>query len=347
MNDSQQITTALNGLVDIQKHLIGLPWQSESIGDRILGSQNYADFKNGKTEIFKFALTPYETKTAIVSTSSLNDPLVASYTPTIDPGTRRNIFIRDLLTTFPTENGAIEMPVKTSATVAAIQQSGSPVQLENVTMTEAAYTFSTSFEAVKTIGHFIPASSQIFEDAGTLDGLINTELLHGLAQAEQNQILNGTGEAHELSGLIPGATAYTVQSPNLTNEADVLRDAMKQISLADFRATEIILNPADWHTIETGKTATGDDSYAGGDPRIMAGPSLWGIPVLETNAVASGTFLIGDFRRAAILFDRQQPEILISRHDDDNFQKNMVTVSATQRLALVVTNPTALVTGSL
>ena len=56
---------------------------------------------------------------------------------------------------------------------------------------------------------------------------------------------------------------------------------------------------------------------------------------------------VGDFHRAAILFSRQEAVIEIARHDANNFTKNMLTVKATERLALVVTNPLALVKGSL
>lgn len=338
---TEQINQALSGLVDIQRHLFGMKSGRKTIARRLIDSPELKAFRAG-ADICTLSLTPAEFKTAILSTGTANDPLVGSFMPAIDPGTRQPLKIRDLLQSFPTANGAIEMPVKTAATNGAGSQNR-----EGTDLGESAYTFSTSFTPVQTLGHFVPASKQIFEDAGTLDGLINGELLHGLGDVEQDQLLNGTGTNSELTGLIPNATAYSGQSPVMTNESDIIRDAIKQVELAGFVPSAIILNPLDWYQIDTTKTATGTKEYANTNPRTVTGNSLWGLPVVVTNAIAAGTFLVGDFNRAAILFDREQPTIEVSRHHGNNFEKNMVTIKANNRLALVVTNPTALVTGSL
>jgi HK97 family phage major capsid protein len=67
----------------------------------------------------------------------------------------------------------------------------------------------------------------------------------------------------------------------------------------------------------------------------------------ETNTIASGTFLVADFQRAGALFVRQGATVQIARSDDTNFQENMLTIKATERLAWVTTNALAMVTGSL
>lgn len=342
MNTEQKITECLTGLTDIQRFLVGAH-KRESIAERMLKSAGYHHYKNGSGEGFKFALRPGEVKTAITSTLTVNDPLIESYTPTIDAGTRRAITIRNLLPEFPTLNGAIELPRKTAATL------GSPaVQVtDNSAFGESAFTFSTSYEAVKSIGHHVPVSRQLFEDAGSLDAFIQQELLHGLAQIIDDQLLNGDSSASALSGLITGATAYTVQSPNLTNEADILRDAIKQIENSDFQPNAIILNPSDWYDIDVKKAGASDDTYNAGEPRLVGGNTLWGLQVVSTPTIASGTFLVGDFNRAGILFNRQQAEIEVSRYHDQNFEKNMLQIMASERLALVITNADAMRTGSL
>jgi len=342
MNTEAKLTEAMSGLVDIQSHLAGMSKKSDSIAQRLLKSADFEAFKSGRADLLTLDITPRELKTAITSTQTINDPLAGSFTPTIDAGTRRKLVIRDLLPTFPTINGAIEMPVKSGATNNAASQNG-----DNTALAESAYTFETSFIAVETLGHFIPVSSQIFEDAGSLDALINTELLHGLGLVEQDQLLNGVGTGHELHGLVTNATAYSLQSPQLTSEADIIRDAMKQIELADFEPSAIILNPSDWYDLDTAKASTSDAAYTSGAPRLMTTKTLWGLPVVTSNNIAAGSFLVGDFNRAAILFDREKPQVQIARHDGTNFQTGMLTIKATERVALVVTNPLALVTGSL
>ncbi|MBK7730629.1 MAG: phage major capsid protein [Gammaproteobacteria bacterium] len=48
-----------------------------------------------------------------------------------------------------------------------------------------------------------------------------------------------------------------------------------------------------------------------------------------------------------MLFERETAGVQIARHDGSNFQKGLVTIRATERIALVITNSTAMVTGSL
>lgn len=327
----KQIAEAFSGIVDIQKYLVGMGRPGESLGERICKSDEVKQaLDSGNTAVVK--LTPAELKTAVTSTGTQNDPLVMPYRAAIDPGTRRRVRVRDLLPVFGTTNGAVEYPVKTSATNNAGVQNR-----ENTAFGESAYSFTLTFEPCETIGHHVPVSKQVMEDSGTFDAFIRQELLSGLQTEVEDQLLNGSGTNSQLNGLLTGATAYTLRSPNLTTEASIIRDAMRQVQAADFNPNAIILNPSDWYDIEV----------AVGDSRLVGGPRLWGLPVVPCNSIASGTFLVGDFERGAILFDRQQPTVEISRYHSSNFEKGMLELLATERLSLVVANAGALVTGSL
>jgi HK97 family phage major capsid protein len=346
MNIEKELVTAMGGIVGIQQYLVGLP-NRETVGERLLKGADLSKVIAGN-EMITLKLLPHEVKTAITSTGAINDPLGRSGTPTLDYGARRGLFLQDLLPHFTTENAAIEMPVSSSKTNNAGGQVGnSPEVRENVAMGESAYSFTNSYEAVETYGHYLPVSKQIFEDSGTLSGFINTEMLHGLGMSVEDGLLNGTGTTGILNGLLNNATAWNNESPNLTNEVDIIRSAIKQVRLANFRPNGIVLNEQDWYDVETRKRGSGDDAYVAGDPRLGGEPNLWGLPVHVSNAITSGTFLVADFNRCAIVFDREMPKIEISRHEGTNFSTGMLTVAATQRLALVNTNPLAMVTGSL
>jgi HK97 family phage major capsid protein len=53
-------------------------------------------------------------------------------------------------------------------------------------------------------------------------------------------------------------------------------------------------------------------------------------------------FPIGDFRRAATLYDRQEATVALSTEDGDNFVRDLVTIRAESRLGLAVKNGAAL-----
>lgn len=343
----EKLITALGGIVSIQQYLVGLP-ERETIADRIMKSEQLAGFKNQTSDMIRIAVSDREIKTAIVSTGRANDPLGEAFKPQAGTGARRRVWLRDLMPQATTENAAIEMPVLTSSTNAAAPQvAGSPQYRDNVSLAESAYAWTDSFVPVETLGHTIPASIPVLEDSGTLGATLSGELLNGLQLKVEDQLLNGAATYGQLHGLIQGATAYSHPSPSLTKATDILARAIELVQLADHSPNAILLHPTTWRRIATSKATATDFTHTLGDPGLVGSPSVWGVPVLITNSIASGSFLVADLTAACVLFSRQQAAVEISRMDDMNFQKNMLTLRAVERLALVVVNSTALITGSI
>ena len=150
-----------------------------------------------------------------------------------------------------------------------------------------------------------------------------------------------------MSGLLTNATSYTVQSPQLTNEIDIIRDAITQAQVAEYSPNFLVLNPADWDSIQRRKVGSSDDRYVYGDPNMswLATP-LWGLTPVVTNSQTAGTFLLGDSMGAAV-FDREQSSVQISYEHSDNFTKNMATILAEMRGCVAVYRTEAFITGSL
>ena len=170
--------------------------------------------------------------------------------------------------------------------------------------------------------------------------------LDGVGEYDSRRPLTPTGT--NLLGLMPQATAYAAPA-GLTEPANVtridrLRLALLQAVLALYPATGIVLNPLDWAQIEMTKDNQGRYIFA--NPTGIAGPQLWGKPVVESLAMAGNQFLLGAFRMAAQIFDREDINVQMSTEDRDNFVKNMVTILAEGRLALAVYRPAALIAGN-
>ena len=110
-------------------------------------------------------------------------------------------------------------------------------------------------------------------------------------------------------------------------------------------ATGIVLNNTDWRKIQMLKDGMG--RYIVGDPGSKTPPVLWGLDVVPTTAIAAGSFLVGAFAFGAQIWDRLTTEILISSENATNFEKNLYTVRAENRLAFGVKRPLGFVTGTL
>lgn len=209
---------------------------------------------------------------------------------------------------------------------------------------ESTITFEEETAPVRTIAHWVHISRQAMDDAPQIQGIIDGRLRFGLEAAEEDEILNGDGTGQHLDGLISQATAYSAPfSVSGGTTIDTLRLAMLQASLALFPANGIVIHPTEWARIELTKTS--DGAYLFANPQGVAGPTLWGLPVVATQAMSGDDFLVGAFNMAATIWDRMDTEVLISSEDRDNFIKNMLTVRAEKRLALAVYRPEALIYG--
>ena len=286
-------------------------------------------------------------KTAIVNATGQNQPLVpADRLAGIIHEPNRVLRMRDVMSVSRTSSNMIEYAKENVFTNnAGPQVANSPEEFENVTKPESAITFTLSNEPVTTLAHWIPVSKQVLADSPMLQSYINGRLMYGLKLKEDTQILNGTSINGELSGVYAGRTAYSTTSPlAYTTKIDVIRDAMTQCHTSEYMPTAIVLNPADWADIEQSKDTQGRYLFA--NPQTAASPRLWGLPVVVTNSMTAGTFLVGAFDMACELWDREDASIEIGLNSDD-FTKNMVTILAEERLALTIYRQAGLVGGSL
>jgi HK97 family phage major capsid protein len=70
-------------------------------------------------------------------------------------------------------------------------------------------------------------------------------------------------------------------------------------------------------------------------------------PVVATNAMTAGDFLVGAFQDGATIFDRLDVEVLLSTENEDDFVRNLCTVRVESRLALAVFRPDVFIAGEI
>lgn len=258
----------------------------------------------------------------------------------LTPPTQK-LTLRDLLAKGTTQSNSITYIRETGFTNNAAYQinegdkkAQSDIKFDEVTL------------GVKTIAHYMKASRQILDDAQMLQSYINGRLIYGLKLFEDRQLLNGDGSSGALHGILPQATAFADPAKLATYTViDQLRLVQLQALIAEYPATGYVLNPIDWTKIELEKDGMGRNII--GNPQGTAQPTLWGLPVVQTQAMTAGTFLAGAFSLGAQVFDRQASAIAVATENEDDFVRNLVTILAEERLALAVYRPEAFVKGTL
>lgn len=252
----------------------------------------------------------------------------------------RRMTVRDLLMVGKTSSNAITYTRETGFTNNAKAQAG-----EGEKKAQSELKFDEQTVNVATLAHFVKVSRQVLDDAPQLASHINGRLMYGLQYVEEQQLLNGDGQNGNLKGIIPQATAFADKlTLDKYTTIDQIRLAMLQAVLAEYPADGHVLNPVDWARIELTKDDNG--RHIIGNPQGVATPTLWGLPVVQTQSMGVGKFLTGAFGMGAQLFDRQESAVYVGFENDD-FTRNLLTILAEQRLALAVYRPEAFIYGTL
>jgi HK97 family phage major capsid protein len=266
------------------------------------------------------------------------DIIIPQRIPGIVTPANRILRVRDLLPKGRTVSNSLDFIQETGFT------NNAAVVAEAAQKPESSLAFDLQTAPVRTIAHFIKASVQVLDDIPQLQSYIDTRLRYGLALVEEMELLAGDGTGVHLLGLIPQATAFDQNRKKVGDtRIDTIRRAMTQLRLSQYQPDGIVMHPTDWEEIELAKDTLGD--YIWANPRGLLGPTLWGQPVIDSTTLEEGEFLVGAFSIAAQIWDRQDAVVELSTEDADNFQKNLVTIRAEERLALTVYRPESFIYG--
>ena len=268
------------------------------------------------------------------------------YTGIYEPLGRMPLVLRNLINVRRTTSDTIEFVRQTTqVTQAAAVAEANVTEYTGATgevsgeKPEAAVEFEKVTETVKTLAVWIPATKRALSDAAQIRGIIDQELRDDLMEEFEDQILNGDGVGENFTGILNTAGVLTQAW-----DTDLFRTARQAKTTLQVtgRATPTawVLNPADWETIEL--TQDAENRYYYGGPMSNGEPRLWGVPVVESEAIDEGTALLGDFRKA-VVWDRESITISVSDSHEDFFIRNMIAILAEMRAAFGLIRPSAFV----
>lgn len=273
------------------------------------------------------------------NTSQGNSLVPADRRPGIIMPGQARLTIRDLVAPGTTSSNNIEYTRETGFT-----NNAAPVA-EGGAKPYSDIKFELDNAPVRTIAHLFKGSRQLLDDAPGLMSYIDARARWGLQIKEEAQLLYGNGTGANIKGIMPQASEFneTLLTVTSMTPIDRIRIALLQQVLAEFPANGIVLNPIDWAQIELTKDSEG--RYIIGDPARGTTPLLWNLPVVQTQAITLDEFLVGSFNLGAQIFDRMDIEVVISTENDKDFENNMISIRAEERLAFAVYRPEAFVTG--
>ena len=330
----------LNGTIDaLEKKMARAngPSEHKTLGQQFVESDEFKNYDNSQAGRIKFEAKDI-LNSGNLATGVSRSVLVPEQQGGFIAPPQIDLRIRSLFATGQTSSNSIRSIKETGYTnnAAAVAEGG--------TKPKSEITFGEEVIPVQKIAHRFRVSMEALEDAPMLRSYIDGRGRYGLDLVEEGQLLNGTGTSPQLDGILSQASAYvatTLAGYTPATLVDDIRVAKLQVRKALYPATGVVMSPDDWAEIELLKDT--QNSYLFSSVTSGAAPTLWGMPVVTSDSMAKGDFLIGAFSLGAMIWDRMGMTVMASTEDGDNFSENMVTILFEKRLALEVTRPEAFV----
>lgn len=331
-----------------------------SIGQRFVESEEWVDFRTkvaphgfsdkgrvGASPVLNFrSLLPRREERATLLTGGSDTSAGAFVFNDVQPGyypqgLNRPLTIRDVITVGQTNSDTVEYVTMTSQTnnAATIAEATTYGGTTSGLKPFSEFALAKVTTNVKTIAHAVAATKRALSDAGQLRTLIDSFLRYGLEEELEDQIVAGdaSGENFDGIGHLSGVQAGAWNTDILTTTRKA-RTLVRTVGRDT--PTAYLLNPADWETIDL--LQDNEARYYFGGPSQMGTPRLWGLPVVESEAVPSGTGYVGNFRKC-VLWEREQATIQVSDSHADFFMRNLVAILAEMRAAFGIVQPTSIV----
>ena len=177
----------------------------------------------------------------------------------------------------------------------------------------------------------VKLTEETLTDLPQLVAEIRAEIINRIGLAEEEGILNGTGEGGQIKGVatdMPGFSLGTFKIEK-ANTYDVIVAAYTQVvsvSNMAYRPNAVLMNPIDYAQMQLTKDVNGQylRPFQVGDELIP------GLRVEASTAVKQGEFVLGDFNYLNIR-DVWALSITFGWENDD-FTKNLVTMIGEKRL---------------
>lgn len=303
--------------------------KAQTPAEEFVKSEQYKQLVAGNTQRARI-----EVKNTVTSDGTTVFP---QQQPGVIQGDFKYLTIRALLRAIPVSTNMVNSLREASNTNNAAEIA------QGAAKPESAVTFEQYNVPITTVAHFIKISNQLLADSPAIMAYIDSRLRDGLAQRIDAQLLNGDGTAPNLSGM-RDAGNFTAYTPVLgDNLVDAINRAKYQLWATGHQPDAVIVNPADWGAMERSKSSQGEYLY--GMPGMAGALSPFGVPLVLSNNMPIGSFLVGSVASTAVLYNRSGAVIEMGYVNDD-FTKNLITLRAEERLGLGMERASAIRSGT-
>lgn len=302
---------------------------SKSLGEMFVESAAYQQRVHGGTgpeSLIEGGVS--ELRAATMTTAAGWAPESVRVPGLVVPSAMRPIQIIDLIPPAQTSQAAVVYMEETTATNAAAERA------ENAAYPESTLVFTQRSKTVRSVGTSLPITDEQLDDVAQCQSYVDGRLMFFVRQRVDSQILNGNDVAPNIAGILNHADLQTQAKATDPVPDAVYKAATKVRVTGRAFPNAYITHPNDWQEIRLLRTA--DGVYIWGSPSEAGPERIWGLLVVQSDAIAENTGLVGDFSAAMIqLYERRGIEVQVGYVNDD-FLDGRQTVRAGLRCANVI-----------
>lgn len=307
--------------------------QRKSIGQYFIESQAFKGRQGSQGPAVTIA-SDVELKT-LMTTAAGWDPEETRTGRVVEFATRP-VQVTDLIPQTTTTQSAVKYMEETTFTNAAAETA------EAGAYGEAALALTERASLVRKITVYLPVTDEQLEDEPQARGYVDNRLMFMVRQRLDGQLLVGNGTPPNLTGILNTAGIQT-QAKGTDAVPDAVYKAMTKVRVGG-RAmpNATIFHPNDWQDIRLLRTA--DGIYIWGNPSDAGPERIWGLRVVQSDAITENTGLVGDFANFSELSVRRGVDVQVSNSHADYFINGKLAIRADMRAAFVVYRPAAFAT---
>lgn len=341
--------------------------RTKSLGEQLTDSDAFKQaqkggrFQTGAIELKAGEIlgeTAFSGTGSLTSTSGAAGLLVPQYLTQPVQKLFQRLTVADLMPTGVITGSSLIYPIESTVTnnAATVAEGGlkpaSVLGLTNVT------------ELMHKIATRLKISDETLQDLPAIQSYVNARLALFVKITEEQQLLSGAGTGSQLLGLVPrttagGQTTVVVPAtggghPTVQEKLEAIYQQITNIRVNAFVEPDaMVMDPVSWQQLRIGKDA--NLQYFGGGPFTGAygqgamindnsvlsggGQSIWELRTVVTSAMAAGTALLGGFQTCAQVFRKGGLTIEMTNSNEDDFNNNLVSIRAEERLLLADYRP--------
>lgn len=204
-------------------------------------------------------------------------------------------------------------------------------------------------ERVRKIAVYAKVEQELLDDIAGFQSLVENLLRIDLKRKESQQILEGPGTGTDLLGLLLQATDFSLTGTSLAGtqseptQIDVLESATALLFARNLIPDVALVHPFTMALMNMQKSTS---DYLQKRAIVNGVMDINGATLISNSSVPQGSFLVGDMRGSARIYDRQQLTVSVFDQNEDDAIHNRVTILVEERLLLAVTRPDGIIRGT-